>query len=619
MKTLLSALTVPTAQSLRAFAPKPRAWVVLSLTLALGSSWVLAQEKPKSPAPPAGSSAKPEAKGDDAAAKPFAYAAPAFIKDLDTRFPAQPPVPPSPPRYGGVLQFPATIRSFDPMAGYRPELALVWDTLTEWEATWYYPEVQSTPVIRKTLVTSWEMTDPSTWIFKLRQGVKFHNRPPVNGREMVAEDVKYSYELLKDKAQYANRAALVKQIHVIDKYTLKFELKLPDPKFYLNVVDSLSPVIVPREAVEAPGGLAQNPIGTGAFMLKEFAAGEGALLVKNPDYYLRDKEGRALPYVDAVRLLFTKDAATETALFRTKQLDIMRVSTLDSLYALMKTVPDLNLYRVPSLGWGDYELSMALDRAPYSDVRVRQALSMAINRDVVAQVINRGDAALYGPFPWVMAGYTQRGDYSYGNLGPNYQYNPKKAKELLAAAGYPSGFDMELEWAEFQGWTYGEFAQLLARFFEEVGVRVKIRQLETSTWIAKAGGVQPFTHTLAAASPIGAGPSFMDWVYLRYHSSFPKTMNREGINDPKLDELLTEWRTDLGEKRPAIQKAIWDHLRQNVYRITTIVPPHYRITQSYVHAGGNPYCWFPGYCSYEAKTAWLTDKTPSRKFDRFAQ
>ena len=77
---------------------------------------------------------------------------------------------------------------------------------------------------------------------------------------------------------------------------------MPDPKFYLNMVDSLSPVIVPREAVEAPGGLAENPIGTGAFMLKEFSPGEGALLVKNPDYYLKDKDGRQLPYVDAVRL-----------------------------------------------------------------------------------------------------------------------------------------------------------------------------------------------------------------------------------------------------------------------------------------------------------------------------
>jgi peptide/nickel transport system substrate-binding protein len=577
------------------------AFVALASLLTLSASQVPAQDKDK----PGEAS--------------FAYAAPAFIKELDTRFPAQPPVPPSPPRYGGVLHFPAVVRAFDPTVGYRPELALVWDTLTEWESTWYFPEVQRTPVIRKTLVAEWQMQNPSTWIFKLRQGVRFHNRPPVNGRELVAEDVKYSYELLKDKAQYSTRAALVKTITVLDKYTVRFDLSMPDPKFHLNIVDSLSPVIVPREAVEAPGGLAENPIGTGAFMLKEFSPGDGALLVKNPDYHLKDKDGRPLPYVDAVRLYFTRDAATETALFRSKQIDVMRVSTLDQLYALMKTAPDLTLYRVPSFGWGDYGMSMALDKAPFSDVRVRQALSMAINRDIVAEVINKGDAALYGPFPWALAGYTKRTDYSYANLGPNYQYNPKEAKRLLAAAGYPSGFDLEIEWAEFQGWTYGEFVQLAARFFQDVGIRVKLKQLETSTWLAKNTGVQPFTQMLATFSPIGAGPSFMDWVYLRYHGSFPKTINREPIQDPKLDDMLTSWRTDPGDKRPQLQRAIWDHLRQNVYRITTIVPPHYRITQSYVHAGGNPYCWFPGYCSYEAKTAWLTDKAPSRKSDKFAQ
>ena len=585
-------------------APSPLSTLALvMLALALGASAAVAQEK------------APASEKD----APFAYAAPAFIKELDTRFPAQPPVPPSPPRYGGVLHFPAVVRAFDPTAGYRPELALVWDTLTEWEAMWNFPEVQRTPVIRKTLVTDWQMQNPSTWIFKLRQGVKFHNRPPVNGREMTAEDVKYSYELLKDKAQYSTRAALVKTITVIDKYTVKFELSMPDPKFYLNIVDSLSPVIVPREAVEAPGGLAENPIGTGAFMLKEFSPGDGALLVKNPDYYLKDKDGRPLPYVDAVRLYFTKDAATETALFRTKQLDVMRISTLDQLFALMKTTPDLQLYRVSSFGWGDYGLSMALDKAPFNDVRVRQALSMAINRDIVSEVINKGDAALYGPFPWGLAGYTKRTDYSYANLGPNYQFNPQEAKKLLAAAGYPNGLDLELEWAEFQGWNYGEFAQLVARFYNDVGLRVKLKQLETSTWLTKVTGVQPFTHMLAAFSPIGAGPSFMDWVYLRYHSSFPKTINREGISDPKLDDLLATWRQDSGDKRPVLQKAIWDHLRKNVYRITTIVPPHYRVSQSYTHAGGNPYCWFPGYCSYEAKTAWLTDKAPARKFDKFAE
>src|SRR5258705_11880897 len=125
---------------------------------------------------------------------------------------------------------------------------------------------------------------------------------------------------------------------------------------------------------------------------------------------------------------------------------------------------------------------MALDKAPYSDVRVRQALSMAINREIVAEVINRGDAALYGPFPWALAGYTKRADYTYANLGPNYEHNAKKAKELLAAAGYPNGFDMELEWAEFQGWKFNEFVQLVPRFAGEACIRMQRDPREHTTW-----------------------------------------------------------------------------------------------------------------------------------------
>src|SRR5260370_3390169 len=80
------------------------------------------------------------AAAEDKTATPFAYAAPAFIKELDTRYPAQPPLPPSPPRYGGVLHFPATVRAFDPTVGYRPELPPVWDTLPAAEAPATYPQ-----------------------------------------------------------------------------------------------------------------------------------------------------------------------------------------------------------------------------------------------------------------------------------------------------------------------------------------------------------------------------------------------------------------------------------------------------------------------------------------------
>jgi hypothetical protein len=132
-------------------------------------------------------------------------------------------------------------------------------------------------------------------------------------------------------------------------------------------------------------------------------------------------------------------------------------------------------------------------------------------------------------------------------------------------------------------------------------------------------GGQPFVDALVGWSPPGSGPGFIDWVYLPYHSTSPRTINIGGVHDPKLDQLLDQWRTVPAEQRLPLQKQVWDHLREQVYRITTIVPPHYRITQSYTHAGGSPYCWFVGFCSYEGKTTWMTDKAPIRKFDKYAQ
>jgi peptide/nickel transport system substrate-binding protein len=551
----------------------------------------------------------------------FAYAAPAFIKELDTKYAFPPPVPPWPPRQGGTLHMATPVlRAFDPTVTFSAELPLVYDTLLEWEGTWYFPEIQTTPIIRKNLVESWEMIDPSTWDFRLRQGVKFHNRPPVNGRELTAEDVKYSYELLKSKSGFSNRGVLVKTVEVRDPYTARFHLEVPDPNFPLVITNGFSPVIVPREAVEAEGGLGKNPIGTGAFMLKEFVPGEGILLIKNPHYHMRDKDGRALPYLDAIRLVFTRDSATELALFRSKNIDIMRgPPTLDMLFELLKTVPDTQVYRIPSFGWGAYELFLRLDKAPYNDVRVRRAISMAINRDVVAEVINRGDAALYGPFPWALGGYRQRTEYSYENLGPYYQYNPQKAKELLAEAGYPNGFAMTIEWGEQQGYVVSDFVTVAARFLQDIGIQVKLKQVEFSTWWAMRMGAQPYNEVLGVLSPPGSGPAFLDWGYLPYHSKAPTTINVPRITDPKLDAMLDEWRVAPLQHQPELQRHIWNYLREQVYRISTIVPPHYRTSQSYAHAGGNPYCWFPGFCSYEGKTAWVTDKAPGRKFDKFAQ
>jgi peptide/nickel transport system substrate-binding protein len=507
------------------------------------------------------------------------------------------------------------IPDVDPTRARNNENLAQYDALLEWESTWWFPEVHTTPTIRPNIAVSWEAVDLKTWDFKINPDAKFHNRPPMNGRSVTAEDVAYSFDLLRVVPQYTATAS-VESVEAIDSETARFHLKTPLAGFPMLYTNGSTPPIVAKEAQESDGGLGENPGGSGAFTLKEFAAGEGMLFVANPDYHLKLK-GEQLPFLDAVRYIFTRDPATQVALYRAEQIDLMRISAYDILEQVLDSVPDTTLYRVPSFGWGDHGVFLNLSKPPFDDVRVRRAMSMGINRDVIANVINAGDATPYGPMPWAVGGFTDIADYTVENLGPWYQYNPEGAKALLAEAGYPDGFEVEIEWGELSGFTFGDTAVLLEKMWEDIGLDATIKQSEYATWWSKSKCGEPMNDSLIGLSPYGSGPTAYDWLYLPYHSD--SSVNCPHVKDEKVDTLLDEWIGAEAGRQVEIQKELWVYLTDQVYRLTTIVPPHYRLTQSYLHAGDNPYCWFTGYCSYEVKSAFLTESAPSRSFDKFAE
>ena len=437
----------------------------------------------------------------------------------------------------------------------------------------------------------------------------------MNGRPVTAEDVKYSFDLLRVVPQYTATAS-VDRVEVIDAQTVRFHLKQGLSNFPPLYTNGSTPPVVAREAHEAEGGFHENPGGTGAFVLKEFSAGEGMLFEATDDYHL-DINGEKLPFLDAVRYVFTRDPATQVALYRSEQIDLMRISSFDILEQVLDSVPDTQLYRIPSFGWGDHGVFVNLEKPPFNDVNVRRAMSMGINRDIIANVINAGDATPYGPIPWAVGGYTDIADYNLENLGEWYQYNPERAKQLLAEAGYADGFEVEIEWGELSGFTFGDTAVLLEKMWEDIGLDVTIKQSEYATWWAKTKCGEPFNDTLIGLSPYGSGPTAYDWLYLPYHSE--SSVNCPHVQDDNIDALLDEWIAADEARQLEIQSELWHYLTDQVYRLTTIVPPHYRLTQSYLHAGDNPYCWFTGYCSYEVKSAWLTDGAPERSYDKFAE
>ena len=159
------------------------------------------------------------------------------------------------------------------------------------------------------------------WTFKLRQGVKWHNLPPVNGREFVAADVKYCFEQYAKEGVQSFTFQEIEAIETPDKYTVRVHLKTPNVLFPQNLAEPVA-VMFAREVLEQDGDLKKRLIGTGPYILKEHTRKVRVVLQRNPDYY--DK-GR--PYVDEYVILSTPDAATRLAAFRTGQADFIWVAS----------------------------------------------------------------------------------------------------------------------------------------------------------------------------------------------------------------------------------------------------------------------------------------------------
>jgi peptide/nickel transport system substrate-binding protein len=217
----------------------------------------------------------------------------------------------------------------------------------------------------------WEALDDTTYVFSLRQGVTWHHKPPLNGRELVAADVKFTYDRFLTEKGNANRFLLepVDRVEVVDRYTVKFLLKEP----FVWLVDTLAfpwtMWIVAPELVRQHGDLkkAETAIGTGPFMLERYDPNVKAVFTRHPEYY---RQGQ--PYVAGVDWLVIPDESTGLAMYRTGQLDLgpqiywaMRQQDLE---AMKQRHPHL-IYQ-DFLGVVPGVVFMRMDMAPFSDVRV---------------------------------------------------------------------------------------------------------------------------------------------------------------------------------------------------------------------------------------------------------
>lgn len=369
------------------------------------------------------------------------------------------------------------------------------------------------------LAESWEQSeDGLTWTFQLRQGVMFHN-----GREMTAEDVKWSFERLIDPDTGAGNAGRVgpadTQIEVLGDYEVAITHPEPFGIFPQSIAFDKSTGIVASESVEDDGSI-NIPIGTGPFKIAEVDGTIRLVLEKHEDYWQED-----LPYLDEIVIEpIPDDTVRETALLGGEVDWVLSIAPQN--FQSLQDNPDVVVATAPQLSY-DY-IGMNLTREPFDDVRVRQAIALAIDREVLCEA---GYFGLCEP----VQGPIGTGSPWYFEYAP-YGQDLEQARQLLADAGYPDGFEMEL----LPTTQYGETiraAQVLQQQLAEIGIEASINAPEWSEWLELEGNFMYDAYICNWNGLIDAD----QYYYLQHRSD--QVFNFTGYDNPEFDELVDEGRS----------------------------------------------------------------------------
>jgi peptide/nickel transport system substrate-binding protein len=314
------------------------------------------------------------------------------------------------------------------------------------------------------LAERWHTTDNRNYTFFLKRGVRFHN-----GRELRAADVKYVFDRAMNpetKHPYPGYYAAIGDIIVRDDYTITFALKSLNANFLLNLARQGS-VIYPREAVDT---LKSEPIGTGPFRFAEWVRGDRIVLARNAEYH-----AKGLPKLDKLVFRFIPDPNATLAALKAGDVDA-------SLFGLgpehvQELQKDPRFQVIVGDTTNDVILAMNNARKPYADVRVRRAITHAINK---ADVLK---GAMFGMGRILGSNVDPLNPYFVDHAGA-MPYDPAKAKKLLAEAGYPNGFETVLKVSPQYDYTVRS-GEIIVDQLQKVGVRVRLEQIEWGQWIAR--------------------------------------------------------------------------------------------------------------------------------------
>jgi len=376
---------------------------------------------------------------------------------------------------------------------------------------------------------SWNVVNATTYDFKIKQNIKFHN-----GDTLTAEDIKFTFDrLITENAmdgQTSPRKSLLgplKTITVMDKSTVRFEFETPWPIF-----TAMLPFqeVVSKKFVEQVGtdGMSTQVNGTGPFKLKEWRKGESIVMERFDDYYggASDIKPVGKACVDRVIFKVIPESASRVAALLSGDIDIMVELPVHSIAQVERS----NIADVMSVnGTRSFFMSMNNQRAPFDDLRVRQAVNHALNKALIIDRILDGRAT-------PISGILSPDAFGHNTKLKPYKYDVDKAKRLLADAGYPNGIDVTLD---VEG-AFKETAEAVASVLAKSGIRAQVSVSESS--IIKGNW------RTSGKKPIEGDMWFTSWGNgsLDPTGIFEPVMmtdargNSTGFSNAEVDELLTQ-------------------------------------------------------------------------------
>jgi peptide/nickel transport system substrate-binding protein len=438
--------------------------------------------------------------------------------------------------------------------------------------------------IRGELAEKWEMKqNPLRMEVQLRKGVMFAAKPGVmDARELTSDDVLFSFDRAnKSPKKIPGYFDHIEKVEANGRYGVTFYLKSYNAEWDYRFGWGYYSAIIPKEVVAAGPANWKNVTGTGPFQVADYVQGNALIFTKNAHYWDSETLGGQkykLPYVDKITYRFIKDEQTFITALRTAKLDLLEAVRASHVEELKKSAPKIQWNRY--LQNGGNLIALRMDTKPFDDIRVRRALNLAVDKQAIIKSYFGGHAELLAyPMHPTYTGYYEPLSQMPDSVKELFSYNPAKAKQLLAEAGYPNGFTFKTQTASIL--LENDMLQMIASYLAKVGVKMEIQVMDYGAYLSAM-----LTKTNAPGyfmAPLGnTNPTTV------IRKSFVKgnSWNPAQFSDPEIDKLMAETYAETDERVRQVKVRLMQ--RQILEKAPIIVLP-----SQYVYTG-----WWPWVKNY---------------------